>query len=153
MKILELELNKRLLIVEFDDIEHFENVISCDKQGIRFCSDDNELTKLICKGSELTEDIAKDFSDYTNLFNKKCFADYNGDRYSLPISALESFISAIESNSYHWEKNPIRSFSLYDPRSKTGFHEQEEESKVNEEFKESESRTFNPEKTLIFEIL
>lgn len=45
MKTLELKLNKRLLIVEFDDMDHLENVISCDKQAIRFCTDDDQPTK------------------------------------------------------------------------------------------------------------
>ncbi|MFP3835374.1 hypothetical protein [Chryseobacterium sp. SIMBA_028] len=152
MKILELELNKRLLIVEFDDVEHFENVISCDKQGIRFCSDDDEPTKLICQCSELTEDIAKVFlhqSIHTKLFahyvkgipvNTYCYKSY-----------LDSFISAIESKGYHWGDNPIEK-PIKDQTHCANWQKKAFNQKFDK-YKEAESRTFNPEKTIIFEIL
>jgi len=130
MKQLQLDLNKRLLIVEFDDMEHLEKVISCDKQGIRFCSDDDEPTELICKGSGLTEVIAYKLVEEMSRFNTNtAYKNYKGGKSF--FMALESFISAIESKGMFWK----------------------DWNGENETFEESESRTFNPEKCIIFEIL
>lgn len=161
MKQLELNLQKRLLIVGYQDdgclIEDFNHytdgntALSPNLKKIK--------AKLICKGSELTEEIAKRLipNELGFLFdgdNKEysAFPDYKNINHPFEDksfrTALESFISAIEANGYYWGENPIpfieyEIFVLSDE-------------KYNEYMKnhyEVESRTFNPEKTLIFEII
>ncbi|WP_288435328.1 hypothetical protein [uncultured Chryseobacterium sp.] len=165
MKQLQLDLNKRLLIVEYETeaecavewalMHAFKNP-NIVKHGHK--------VNPICGGSELTEDIAEDISDYTNLFNKKCFADYKCDRYSLSTSAMQSFISAIEAAGYHWGENPVKEPRMSDYGWYASGHAEEDSGWMYEEgedkyyeslklFEESESRTFNPEKCIIFEIL
>ena len=46
---------------------------------------------------------------------------------------------------FHWLKHNIKPFSLYDPRSKTGCHDLEEEENVTKQWQEAEEKTFkNP---------
>lgn len=138
MKQLTLELKKRLLIVEFEDQQHLENVISCHKTGIRFMSDKEEPTKLICRGDELTEEIAETII----LFNEKT------GLYDGYYSPLVAFISSIEAQGYYWGENPVKRDNI-----------QTDDGTIlnikynSKEWQEAESKTFNPEKTLIFEIL
>ncbi|MCC3214969.1 hypothetical protein LIV57_06765 [Chryseobacterium sp. X308] len=137
MKQLEITTNKRLLIVEFDDMDHLENVLSCNKQGIRFCTDNDEPTKLICKGSDLTEDIAKGFQ------HKNMGIAHNGEY----LSAIEEFKFHISNNGYHWGDNPVKK------PNKNEFHKTEDFLEKEDEYNDYESRTLNPEKCIIFEIL
>lgn len=148
MKQLEIKTNKRLLIVEFDDMDHLENVLSCNKQGIRFCTDNDEPTKFISKGSDLTEDIAKGFTHSMNFGT-----DENPDiGYHHAIkdnywceSAIESFISAIQSKNYHWGENPVK-FNENEINWEKGY-------KNRIDWERAESRTFNPSKCIIVEIV
>ena len=51
----------------------------------------------------------------------------------------------VESKGFHWLKHNIKPFSLYDPRSKTGCHDLEEEENVTKQWQEAEEKTFkNP---------
>ena len=60
-------------------------------------------------------------------------------------SAIESFISGVESKKFHWLGHNVRAFSLYDPRSKTGCHDLEEEDIITKQWQEAEEKTFkNP---------
>ena len=60
-------------------------------------------------------------------------------------TAVEAVISAVESKSFHWLKHNVKSFSLYDPRSKTGCHDLEEEDTITKQWQEAEEKTFkNP---------
>ena len=73
---------------------------------------------------------------------------YNDYRYNDARwldDALESVISSVESKGFHWLKHNVRSFSLYDPRSKTGCHDLEEEETITKQWQEAEEKTFrNP---------
>ena len=73
---------------------------------------------------------------------------YNDYRYNDARwldDAKESFISAVESKGFYWLKHNIKPFSLYDPRSKTGCHDLEEEEIVKKQWQEAEEKTFkNP---------
>ncbi|MDR4892256.1 MULTISPECIES: hypothetical protein [unclassified Chryseobacterium] len=139
MKQLQLELNKRLLIVEmtgeFDTVDVF------------FWN--NQPVEKICEGSELTENVAKKFVRFVGG-PWSAYVDYNNEKNWIS-SALESFISAIESKGYHWGENPVKR-PIEDSSKQAkwqikAFKEQEKE------WWESESRTFNPSKCIIFEIL
>lgn len=151
MKHLELQLQKRLLIVESED----------DKIISYFLWNDGEMhqrIKFICKGSELTEEIA---DEYVEIFDLGFFVDYNGHSpRCYVLTALESFISAIEANGYYWGENPEGEEPMIDDFTYI-FHQNNGAETINwdhydfatKQWQESESKTFNPEKTLIFEIL
>lgn len=147
MKTLELNLQKRLLIVEGDMLEFKLN----DKRWL------NDKIKLICKGSELTEEIAKGL---VVQIKENIHLSYYV-RYKKGIgyytNALESFISAINFNGCHWGINPItepKQPPFINPKI-NGFSENDVVDYRYElhQFHESESKTFNPDKSLIFEIL
>lgn len=96
MKILELDLKKKVLIVDLED----------DEAG--FINGDYEF---LCDGSELTEEIASELVDKTIMHltygdNKHKYRSYVN--YNLGFdNALESFISAVESKGFHWLENSI----------------------------------------------
>ena len=165
MKTLELKLKKDVLIVEapldaYDvsigthciGVRTNENVekdtngfYHIYKKGLFFGDIDMKL-EFLCKGSELTEEIASELveMEYSGLYKKSFYIDY--DRPSLLLKfAKESFVSAVESKGFHWLKHNIKPFSLYDPRSKTGCHDLEEEENVTKQWQEAEEKTFkNP---------
>ena len=151
MKTLELKLKKDVLIVDENDFEYYE----LSKNGIYFKIEKGDRYYLgwkfeyKCKGSELTEEIASELVELTIMHltygdNKHKYRSYVN--YNLGFdNALESFISAIESKGFHWLKHNIKLFSLYDPRSKTGCHDLEEEEIVKKQWQEAEEKTFrNP---------
>lgn len=137
MKQLQLELKKRLLIVEMTGELDTANVFSWNNQPV----------EKICKGSELTEDIAKGFlhqSIHTGLF-----AHYVKD---IPVNtycyktALEAFDAVIYAYGYHW-KNPL-GISTEEIRQRHG-----DASDMFNEWLEYEKKTFNPSECIICEIL
>lgn len=104
MKTLELDLKKKVLIIE--NAEHGSyfppSIIDYTIEN------ENGEWKLLCKGSELTKEIASELMDksiYTGLY-----AHYV---YKIPVntycynSAIPSFISAVESKGFYWLENPI----------------------------------------------
>lgn len=156
MKSVELDLNKRLLIV---DSGNFDDTQLDEKHKITLFHNGNVL-KFICKGPDLTEDISKELVD---LHETGYYKDYLNDNnfFTLPS---KSFISAIQSKNYHWGENPVEKPT----QEKYGWYSScshEEESdwmyeggeekyyEALEKYELAESRTFNPEKCLIFEIL
>ena len=133
MKTLELKLKKDVLIVDLEDNE------ATHIKGYEF----------LCKGSELTKKIARELVDETIMYEKhkvKCYR-YRSYREGFVAfdNPIESFISAVESKGFYWLKHNVRSFSLYDPRSKTGCHDLEEEETITKQWQEAEEKTFcNP---------
>ena len=114
MKTLELKLKKDVLIVDAENgFNHFK--IYDDEIGFIFIENGiprKELVKgsykFLCKGSELTEEIASELveMEYSGLYKKSFYIDY--DRPSLLLKfAKESFISAVESKEKFWLENPI----------------------------------------------
>ena len=130
MKTLELKLKKDVLIVDLEDNE------ATHIKGYEF----------LCDGSELTEEIASELVDksiYTGLYAH--YVDKIPVNTYCYNSAIESFISGVESKKFHWLKHNVKSFSLYDPRSKTGCHDLEEEDTITKQWQEAEEKTFrNP---------
>lgn len=148
MKQLQLDLNKRLLIVEYETeaecavewalMHAFKNP-NIVKHGHK--------VNPICGGSELTEDIAKGlveiiWNGYKNYNEKEPVGNY---QRLVVKNVLESFISAIEAAGYHWGENPVKF--------KENEMNWEKRHKNRIEWERAESRTFNPEKCIIFEIL
>ena len=110
MKTLELKLKKYVLIVDENDFDYYE----LSENGIYFKLEKGDRYYLgwkfefLCKGSELTEEIASELveMEYSGLYKKSFYIDY--DRPSLLLKfAKESFISAVESKGFHWLDNPI----------------------------------------------
>ena len=129
MKTLELKLKKDVLIVDLHDIDiKYKPKIIQDSFGfwIYFKITGNKPAKIeiphtcfdyknykdykfLCKGSELTEEIASELveMEYSGLYKKSFYIDY--DRPSLLLKfAKESFISAVESKEKFWLENPIK---------------------------------------------
>ena len=96
MKQLEITTNKRLLVAEY---ENFDDSQLDEKHKITLFLNGNVL-KFICKGSDLTEDIAKGLVHSMNFGTDENpdigYHDSIKDNY-WGESALQSFISAIES--------------------------------------------------------
>lgn len=160
MKQLTLELKKRLLIVECES-GNYAHDIQHDENGPK-------PIKLICKGSELTEEIARDLVnplwDYYKNYLESDSSDVGNYKRLIKQTALESFISAIEAQGYYWGENLIEKptmekygwYSANSQEEESGWMYEEGEEKYYEalkEYEEAESRIFNPEKTLIFETL
>ena len=112
MKTLELKLKKDVLIVEIDN----KCDITINKDGIYFYFL-NGLVKcfkgnynIICKGSELTEEIASELVEEHYMNGIRSYEIYNDYKYNDSRwldDAKESFISAVESKKFHWLENPI----------------------------------------------
>lgn len=141
MKQLEITTNKRLLIVEFPEMPE---VYKHNKEFIFFkFKKENEYNdgairvgfekiKEICKGPDLNEDIAKGFVEYDWIF--KAYQYYQDTVPILGDTAINLFKVAIRNNGYYWDKPLKESFDY-------------------EKWQETESRTFNPLKCIIFEIV
>ena len=155
MKTLELKLKKDVLIVEIPRLADYEFInkeckyLKVGNEEIKLNASTLDKFEFLCKGSELTEEIASELVELTIMHltyggNKHKYRSYVN--YNLGFdNALESFISAVESKGFHWLKHNIKPFSLYDPRSKTGCHDLEEEEIVKKQWQEAEEKTFkNP---------
>ena len=150
MKTLELKLKKDVLIVDENDFGYYTNIdneIIFHLGNVRLRRVKGNF-KLLCKGSELTEEIASELVQTTWIHDKKIlckYKNYNSEGDGSYFSAVKSFISAVESKGFYWLKHNVRNFSLYDPRSKTGCHDLEEEDIVTKQWQEAEEKTFkNP---------
>ena len=102
MKTLELELKKKVLIVDLED----------DEAGFI-----NGNYDFLCDGSELTEEIASELVEEHYMSGIRSYEIYNDYRYNDARwldNALESFISAVESKEKFWLENPIEKPKYYD---------------------------------------
>ena len=146
MKTLELNLKKDVLIVDENDFDYYEIF----KEGVYFKLENGDREYLegefefLCKGSELTEEIASELveMEYSGLYKKSYYIDY--DRPSLLLKfAKESFISAVESKEKFWLENPIEK-----PINRDEFYKSEKVDSFEillKEWQESEEKTFrNP---------
>ena len=121
MKTLELDLKKKVLIVEIPRLADYEFInreckyLKIGNEEIKLNASTLDKFEFLCKGSELTEEIASELveMEYSVLYKKSFFIDY--DRPSLLLKfAKESFISAVESKGFHWLENPIEKPKYYD---------------------------------------
>ena len=156
MKTLELKLKKDVLIADAENgFNHFK--IYDDEIGFIFIENGiprKELIKgsykFLCKGSELTEEIASELVEEHYMSGVRSYEIYNDYRYNDARwldNALESFISAVESKEKFWLENPIEKPINYDLWAKYGDYTQY--GKVLTEkclkWKEAEEKTFkNP---------
>jgi hypothetical protein len=105
-----------VLIVEVDkSFNHFK--IYDDEIGFIFIENNiprKELIKgsykFLCKGSELTEEIASELVEEHYMNGIRSYEIYNDYRYNDSRwldNVIESFISAVESKAKFWLENPI----------------------------------------------
>ena len=149
MKILELDLKKKVLIIDlpqkvqnFKEVTITNNIPFAKGKGNRTCLfiifrdilDNEDLNEYLkkglkrivldyiegefeykCKGSELTEEIASELVDFWQNTANDGFI-YENYKTNLPKkeTAVESFISAVESKGFHLLENPIEKPKYYD---------------------------------------
>ena len=152
MKTLELKLKKDVLIVEIPRLADYEFInreckyLKVGNEEIKLNASTLDKFEFLCKGSELTEEIASELVDYwQNMANDGFIFENYKDNIPKKLTANDALISAVESKGFYWLKHNIKPFSLYDPRSKTGCHDLEEEEIVKKQWQEAEEKTFkNP---------
>ena len=118
MKTLELKLKKDVLIVEIPRLADYEFInkeckyLKVGNEEIKLNASTLDKFEFLCKGSDLTEEIASELVELTIMHltygcNKHKYRSYVN--YNLGFdNALESFISAVESKEKFWLENPIK---------------------------------------------
>ena len=128
MKTLELKLKKDVLIVEAP-LDAYDVSIGTHCIGVRtnenvekdtngfyhiykkglFFGDFNMKLEFLCKGSELTEEIASKLVDFwQNMANDGFVFENYKNNIPKKLTAKDSFISAVESKEKFWLENPIK---------------------------------------------
>ena len=118
MKTLELKLKKDVIIIEIPRLADYEFInkeckyLKVGNEEIKLNASTLDKFEFLCKGSELTEEIASELVELTIMHltygcNKHKYRSYVN--YNLGFdNALESFISAVESKEKFWLENPIK---------------------------------------------
>ena len=114
MKTLELDLKKKVLIVEIPRLADYEFInkeckyLKVGNEEIKLNASTLDKFEVICKGSELTEEIASELVDYwQNMANDGFIFENYKDNIPKKLTAKKSFISAVESKGFYWLENPI----------------------------------------------
>lgn len=153
MKSLELQLKKRLLIVEKQievngqDIDVSESIILGVEKMMK------GKAKFICRGSDLTEEIAAGMVHQEEIDGIPTFMQYDctcNNYFDENLSAIDSFTSAIDAQGWYWGEN---SFDHVDPENSIYESDLVLFDEDLKRWKDAESRTFHPERTIIFEIV
>ena len=106
MKILELDLKKKVLIVDIPRLADYEFInkeckyLKVGNEEIKLNASTLDKFEFLCKGSELTEEIASELVEEHYMSGVRSYEIYNDYRYNDARwldNALESFISAVES--------------------------------------------------------
>ena len=145
MKTLELKLKKDVLIVDAEGLEITQALIFN-----KFGNYNLSYYDYICKGSELTEEIASELVEEHYMSGVRSYEIYNDYRYNDARwldNALESFISAVESKEKFLLETPIEKPINYDLWAKYGDFTQYGKKLTKEclKWQEAEEKTFkNP---------
>ena len=114
MKTLELELKKKVLIVEIPRLADYEFInkeckyLKVGNEEIKLNASTLDKFEFLCKGSELTEEMASELVDYwQNMANDGFIFENYKDNIPKKLTAKKSFISAVESKEKFWLENPI----------------------------------------------
>ena len=103
MKTLELKLKKDVLIVEIPRLADYEFInkeckyLKVGNEEIKLNASTLDKFEFLCKGSDLTEEIASEFMSDFDAFNE----------FALKYEYLKKFIYIVESKGFHWLENPI----------------------------------------------
>ena len=117
MKTIELELKKYVLIAEIPRLADYEFInkeckyLKIGNEEVKLNASTLDKFEFLCKGSELTEEIASELVEEHYMSGVRSYEIYNDYRYNDARwldNALESFISAVESKGFHWLENPIK---------------------------------------------
>ena len=154
MKILELKLKKYVLIVEIPRLADYEFInkeckyLKIGNEEIKLNASTLDKFEFLCKGSELTEEIASELVDYwQNMANDGFVYENYKDNIPKKLTAIKSFISAVESKEKFWLENPIEKPINYDLWYKYGDYTQYGKKLTKEclKWQEAEEKTFkNP---------
>lgn len=109
MKTLELKLKKDVLIVEFpSDCDwnlHNDSIKIYNKNKVSTIKGNYEF---LCKGSELTEEIASELVEFwQNMANDGFIYENYNTNIPKKKTSVESFISAVESKGFYLLENPM----------------------------------------------
>ena len=114
MKTLELKLKKDVLIVEIPRLADYEFInreckyLKVGNEEIKLNASTLDKFEFLCKGSDLTEEIASELVDYwQNMANDGFIFENYKDNIPKKLTAKKSFISAVESKGFYWLENPI----------------------------------------------
>ena len=114
MKTLELKLKKDVLIVDLPidakNVYMSGNSIIYNSDKSCIVKPINDDYEFICKGSELTEEIASELVEEHYMSGVRSYEIYNDYRYNDARwldNANDSLISAVESKEKFWLENPI----------------------------------------------
>ena len=138
MKILELKLKKDVLIVEIPRLADYEFInreckyLKVGNEEIKLNASTLDKFEFLCKGSELTEEIASEFMSDFDAFNE----------FTLNYEYLKNFIYIISTKGFHWLENPI---SLERVISYESLGDTFKSNGIKEVWQEAEEKTFkNP---------
>ena len=114
MKTLELKLKKDVIIVEIPRLADYEFInreckyLKIGNEEIKLNASTLDKFEFLCKGSDLTEEIASELVEYWQNMANDGFI-YENYKTNIPKkkSAVESVISAVESKGFYWLENPI----------------------------------------------
>ena len=133
MKTLELKLKRDVLIVEIPRLADYEFInkeckyLKVGNEEIKLNASTLDKFEFLCKGSELTEEIASELVEEHYMSGVRSYEIYNDYRYNDARwldNALDSFISAVESKEKFWLENPIKKPKYYDLWAKYGDYTQ-----------------------------
>lgn len=126
MKTLELKLKKDVLIVEIPRLADYEFInreckyLKVGKEEIKLNASTLDKFEFLCKGSELTEEIASELVEK----DKNCdFKDIKFKDYTYEFSK-EAFMTSIEISGFYWLENPIEKPVNFDLWAKYGDYTQ-----------------------------
>ena len=150
MKTLELKLKKDVLIVEIPRLADYEFInkeckyLKVGNEEIKLNASTLDKFEFLCKGSELTEEIASELVDYwQNMANDGFIFENYKDNIPKKLTAIKSFISAVESKEKFWLENPIEK-----PINRDEFYKSEKVDSfeiILKQWQEAEEKTFkNP---------
>ena len=150
MKTLELELKKDVLIVEIPRLADYEFInkeckyLKVGNEEIKLNASTLDKFEFLCKGSELTEEIASELVDYwQNMANDGFIFENYKDNLPKKLTANDALISAVESKEKFWLENPIEK-----PINRDEFYKSEKVDSFEillKQWQEAEEKTFkNP---------
>ena len=150
MKILELKLKKYVLIVEIPRLADYE-FINKESKYLKIGNEEIKLNistldklEFLCKGSELTEEMASELVDYwQNMANDGFIFENYKDNIPKKLTANDALISAVESKEKFWLENPIQNTK---PTDDISFYDSLEQKELAiKKWQEAEEKTFkNP---------
>ena len=150
MKTLELDLKKKMLIVEIPRLADYEFInkeckyLKVGNEEIKLNASTLDKFEFICKGSELTEEMARELVDYwQNMANDGFIFENYKDNLPKKLTANDALISAVESKEKFWLENPVQNTK---PTDDISFYDSLEQKELAiKKWQEAEEKTFkNP---------